>query len=275
MALKKNTPAADVASTTPAFEDESTTQTAVEVQAEAPAAATPAKDPTVAATTAIATASSTGAVTVNAAAAANRFKQELEEMKGAFDFSHNSWRVFKGSNGAIAEMGNGKTATMGTWAEVRLMGWDDSYQVSPGEDGARTKDFVAFSKDGQVIDGVIGEEQRQFVGRPVQEYVDYLRNTEKFTQAASARYINLACLIISSDKAGFEGEGVQITLSQSSIPAFQAYQQQLKMQARAAAMNLPGAKMSEDPFRFFLETEAASKGTNRWTKLKISTKKPS
>ena len=47
------------------------------------------------------------------------------------------------------------------------------------------------------------------------------------------------------------------------------------MQARAAAMNLPGAKLSEDPFRFFLETEAASKGTNRWTKLKISAKKPS
>ena len=274
MALKKTTPAADVASTTPAFEDESTTQTAVEVQAEAPAAATPAKDPTVAATTAIATASSTGAVTVNAAAAAANFKKELEEMQGAFDFSYGNFPIFKGSNGAIAEMGNGKTRTMGRWAKVRMMGWDDSYQISPGEDGSRTKDFVAFSKDGITIDSVIGEEQRHFVGRPVTEYVTYLKNEEKFTKAASSRYINIACYVLEAEKPGFENESVQVTLSQSSIPAFQTYQQQLKMQARAAAMNLPGATMSDDPFTFYFGTEDASKGSNRWTKLKISAKKP-
>ena len=229
------------------------------------------------ATVAIAAASNTSSTAVAVAEAANKakeFQREVNAMKGASDFAYGNFRVFKGNNGEISESG-GDQATLGRWAKVRLLSWDDHHEVSPGEKSDSSKSFVAYSKDGKVIDSVIGEEQKEWVGRPMADYVDYLRTKEEFANAGSRRFVDMACaLMAAEDEDAPIGEVIQVTLSKSSIPAFSKYQEQLTNKARCVAMGLPGFTLPEDPFTFFLVREVAKKGDDKWTKLKIETTLP-
>ena len=263
MALKKPT------NTAAAFEDVADFGETEAAAAPAPASA-PATAPAVApaASTAVAPAAST-AVTTNTSEEAKRFQREFDEMRGAADFSYGNYPIYKGSNGAIREMGQNKTASFGRWVKVRMVAWDESYQIGPGVDGNKAKDFVAFSKDGKTIDSVIGEDLRHFVGKPVVEYLDYLRS-EGYVKADSKRYVHTACAVLDSEDGTHQpGQIVQVTLSQSSLPSFSAYQEKLKTSARAVAMGIPGFSLPRDPFTFRFSAEAASKGSNTWTKLKI------
>lgn len=266
MALKK-----------PAFEQEPTTQaqgdTAV---AEAPATTTTAaaRTPDAAAetTTAIAKASATSLSVAEAANAAKAFKREVEEMKGASDFSYGNYNVFKGGNGEIRCTET--KATFGRWVKVRMLSWDDHSEISPGESGATTKDYVGYSKDGKTLDSVIGAELKEWVGKPVTEYADYLRKEEEFSKTKVRRFIDTSCAVLGSDSGDGVGEIVQITLSESSIPAFSKHQQKLADKARAVAMGIQGITLPEDPFTFFFLREVASSKDNEWTKLAIVTDLP-
>lgn len=265
----------------PTFEQEPTAQaqgdTAVEERvakavapeavAEAPAA--PAAAPTLEAQVVAEVAITKAAVSsVAIADAAKRFRKEVEEMKGASDFSFGNFSVFKGGNGEIACTETGDS--FGRWVKVRLMSWDDHHEISPGESGASTKSFVAYSKDGKTIDSIIGEEMKEWVGQSVADYIHYLRTEEEFAKTKVRRFIDTACYVLASDSGdGPIGKTVQITLSESSIPAFARYQQELANDARAAAMGLPGAHMQEEPFQFFFLREVTQKNDNKWTKLRI------
>jgi len=269
MALKK-----------PTFEQEPTTSaqgdTAVEErvakavapEATAAVAATPTLEAQVVAEVAIAKAATTSVAVADSANEAKRFKKEVEDMKGASDFSYGNYSVFKGGNGEIRCTETKET--FGRWVKVRLMSWDDHVEISPGESGASTKSFVAYSKDGKVIDSVIGDEQKSWIGKSVADYVNYLKDEEGFSKTKSRRFIDTACAVLASDSGdGPIGQVVQITLSESSIPAFARHQQTLADNARAVAMGLPGFSLPTDPFTFFFLREVASKGDNEWTKLRI------
>ena len=288
MALKKpafeNEPAtsaaADVAQETNTAVAEKPAVTAAApaaAPAEAPAPAPAADAPAAAVETAvaIAKASSTAVGAINdAAARAKAFKKEVEEMKGASSFDYGNYDVFKGNNGEIAQTA-GDQVSLGRWAKVRLLSWDEHHEISPGEKGASTKDFVAYSKDGKVVDSVIGEELQSWVGKQVGEYVEYLRTTEEFDKTKVRRFVDTACALLGTDSGdGPMGSVIQITLSESSIPAFAKYQQQLQDNARCVAMGLPGFALPDDPFTFFFIREVAKKGDNSWTKLKISANLP-
>ena len=229
------------------------------------------------ATVAIAAASNTSSTAVavaDAAVKAKEFQREINAMKGASDFSYGNFRVFKGNNGEIAESG-GDQATLGRWAKVRLLSWDSHHEVSPGETSESSKAFVAYSLDGKTIDSVIGEEQKAWVGRAVTDYVDHLRNHEEFAKAECRRFVDMACaLMAAEDEDAPIGEVIQVTLSQSSIPAFSKYQEQLSNKARCVAMGLPGFTLPSDPFGFFLVREVAKKGTQTWTKIRIESTLP-
>ena len=109
-----------------------------------------------------------------------------------------------------------------------------------------------------------------WVGRPVADYVNYLRKEEEFAQTKTRRFIDTACAVLEADNADAPvSTVVQITLSETSIPAFSKYQQDLQNRARCAAMNLPGFSLPEDPFTFVFVREIATKGSNKWTKLRI------
>lgn len=281
MALKKPTPA-----TTAAFENEPEVNAGDDVavaekpqaavKAPAEKAATPAQEASAKseAGTAIAKATSTSVAVEGAAAEAKKFQKEVEAMKGASDFSYGNYAVFKGDNGAIVEKG-GEESDLGRWAQVRLLSWDEHYEISPGEQGASTKDFVAYSKEGQVIDSIIGEELKAWVGKPVSEYVEFLRTEEEFDKTKVRRFLDTACALMASDSGdGPIGSVIQVTLSESSIQSFSRYQQSLVDTARCVSMGLPGFKLPEDPFNFFFIREVAKKGNNTWTKLKISATLP-
>lgn len=277
MALKK--PAFEAEPTTAAAEGTDTAVLERSTPSDAPAAAeaaAPAAAPSEApATTTTAPAivksvnTAVGAVN-DAAARAKAFQKEVEAMKGASDFAFGNYRVFKGNNGTIIES-NGDKADLGRWAQVRMISWDEHFEISPGEQSASTKDFVAYSKDGKIIDSVIGDELKAWAGKPVGEYVKYLQEAEDFSSAKCRRFVDVGGALLSCENGdeGPLGTVIQITLSESSIPAFSRYQQELNDKARCVAMGIPGFKLPEDPFTLFFVRELASKGNNNWTKLKI------
>lgn len=214
------------------------------------------------------------AVLAEVAAQAKAFQRELDEMKGAADFSFGNYDVYKGNNGEIAKTGN-DDMSLGRWVKVRLLAWDDHHEITPGSQDKGSKEFVAYSKDGQVIDHVIGEEQKKWIGSPVTQYVDYLRKEEGFDKAGSKRYVDLSVAVLGTDSGDIPESGIiQIVLSQSSIPAFTKYQQSLKDKARCVAMGLPNFSMPEDPFTFFVIREVVSANGNKWTKLAFNSNLP-
>lgn len=274
MALKKPT----TNSSTPAFEGETVDQETGEVAvAERPVEGTAAvaDEAKAATTTVIATASRASVATLNdAAAKAKAFQRELEDMRAASDFSFGNYASFKAINGSITGMNSDKD-DLGRWCKVRMIAWDDHFQVSPGTDDTKSKDFVAYSKDGETIDSVIGEDLKRFVGKPVNEYLQYLNDEEGFDRASVRRFVDTACALLASDS----GDGpintvISVILSESSITAFNKYQQSLKDAAKCVAMGLPGFTLPDDPFTFFFIREAAEKGNKKWTKLKISSSLP-
>lgn len=265
MALKKP----QTQNTAPAFEDVNDTSSPFE-EGTTPAAPQEAAA-AVQATTAVAVAASTS-VTAIAADQAKAFQQELAAMKDSTDFSLGTFTTFKASNGVIAETGEGKLS-FGRWVDGRMMAYGAFTQVSPGDTGAKTKGFVAWSKDGKTVDTVLGDgTERSFVGKSVQDYLHYLRETEGLTGADAKEYLNVAFLVTGCESGEVdEGEIVNIVLAPSSITAFRAYESQLQLGARAAAMGLKTkADLSGDPFRFRFSCVQASNAKNqRWSKLVI------
>ena len=225
------------------------------------------------ATTAVATAAATSVAVNESLNAARAFKKEVEEMFGAADFSYGSHRVFKAKDGVIKEM-SGEKLVLGKWVKARLLAWDRHFEISPGEDGASSAAFVAYSKDGVTIDNVIGEENKGWEGKPVKEYLEHLRTVEEFDKAGKREFIDTEVAVLGSEEEPEFTGVVQITLSSSSIPAFRKYQTDLEATAKCVAMGLPGYKLPEDPFQIFFIREAAEKNKNTWTKIRLSATLP-
>lgn len=236
--------------------------------------AAPAAAPAPATAVAVRSTSTDLATKNEAAERAKAFARQIAETQGG-DFSFGTYRVFKGNNGEVCEM-NGEKASCGRWAKVHMLNWDFHYEVSPGTDDKSSKAFVAYSRDGITIDSVIGEEQRaDWEGKPVKEYVDYLRNEEDFAKADVRQFVDMACALLGTDSGdGPVGTVIQVTLSSSSIPNFKRYVKTLEESARCVAMGLPGFTMPENPMEFYLVREAASKDNLKWTKLSFHSNLP-
>lgn len=261
MALKK-----------PAFENEPTTAAQGDTAtAEAPtAAAQPAAQQDAGATTvtAIAKAATSSLTTNEAVNAAKQFKRDVEAMKDAADFSFGTHRVFKAKDGVIKEM-NGDKLDLGKWVKVHLLAWGRHFEISPGEDGASSSAFVAYSKDGETIDSVIGEDNKSWEGKSVRAYVEHLQKNEDFDKAGVREFVDCQVAAMGSEEEPDFSGVIQVTLSSSSIPAFKRYQSDLEATAKCVQMGLPGYSLPANPFAFYFLREAASKGRNTWTKLRI------
>lgn len=229
-----------------------------------------------AAAVAVRPAASTSLAARNEAAdQAKAFAKQLADLQGG-DFSFGSYRVFKGSNGELAEM-SGEKVSCGRWMKVVLLNWNTHFEISPSTDDKSAKEFVAYSLDGITIDYCIGEEQRaQWAGKPVKDYVEYLRNEEDFAKADVRPFIDMACALLGTDSGdGPVGTVIQVTLSSSSMQNFKRYFTSLQSTARCVAMGLAGFSLPENPFEFYLVREVASKGSNRWTKIQLMSSLPS
>ncbi len=270
------------ATTKPTFEDmdegETTTveKTTTAANTTPPAAAneTAAETSAPASTsTEVATVKSSGlALSKNEASA---FAKEVEALKGAADFSYGNYTVFKGNNGEIVSTGTEKQTSLGRWVKVTMIAWDDHFEISPNSKSEKSRDLVAYSKDGETVDRVIGEKYQGWAGKPVSEYLDFLQNEMDYPDAASRRFIDVGCAVHQAEgNDAFNGEIIQVTLSQSSIPSFSRYQEKLVQKARAIARGVPGVKVPEDPFTFYFLRELASANGNNWTKLEVLDRLP-
>lgn len=279
MALKKPTTTAAANTFADKFEDESSVATTTSAPwsdetGAADSAADNAAAAHVEATTAVAKASATSVSTNDAIARAKGFQKEVEAMKGSADFSWGTHRVFKAKDGVIKEM-NGEKLKLGRWVKVQMLAWDSHSEISPGEEGKSSAEFVAYAKDGKTIDYVIGDEQKKYVGSTVTDYLAYLKTEEDFDRASKRDFIDVQCAVLDCEDQSEFHEIIQITLSSSSIPAFKQYQNDLNARSKCAAMGLPGYSVPENPFQFFFIREDAANNKNQtWTKLAIKTNLP-
>lgn len=216
----------------------------------------------------------TTAVVPSNKAAASKFAQEVEAMKGDADFSYGIRPTFKAINGVIKGTGD-NTASMGVWIHGTMIAWNDRIQISPGVDTDNAKLCVAYSQDHVTIDNVIGvDKYGSWVGRKVADYVEFLKESD-FPKAAASRFIDIAFAVRDAEKQAGKamvGEVITVSLSKSSIPSFSQYQDKLNMAAKMIERGIPGIVLPEDPFTFYMTAEAASKDGRDWTKIKVSDK---
>ena len=204
----------------------------------------------------------------------SEFADAVAAMKGAIDLSYGNFKVFKGVNGEIA-MTDG-SIKLGRWVKGTMAGWDDHWEVSPGSQSDKAKDAVAYSKEGKVIDSVIGVERfGMWVGKSIEEYTHHLQNDGDFPKAKFARYVDVAFLVLESDtNAEMAGEVIQVTLSKTSIPSFSSYQSNLNAKAALIKRGVKNIKLPEDPFTFYFLRESMAKNGNNWTRLHVVDKLP-
>lgn len=271
MALTKPTPQANPEATAAAIESAGS----FESMDETTASKTAANDPAPQATSEVVAAAPTHVAVKMNKVEASAFQKEVEGMKGNADFSYGNYEVFKGINGEIKGVGDSKTS-LGRWAKVSMIAWDDRVQISPGSDTDLAKDAVAYSKDGVTIDSVIGFERHgAWVGKSLNDYIEYLKEDHDFVKARASRFIDVACVVHdceSDEGKELIGEVICVSLSSSSIPSFSQYQEKLNMKAKAVARGIPGVVVPADPFTFYFIREAANKDGKDWTKLKVSDK---
>ena len=172
MALKKNNNTesnvnAATSASTPAFEGETQMENTVNTHAAVETNDAPQNTVAVRQNTAV------GNVE-DAATKAKNFQKEVEAMKGALNLDYGSVQMFKANQGKIGET-DGDKRKLGRYAQVRLLAWDDRYELSTGDPSKSSKDFLAFSKDGVTVDNVVGDELKKWEGKPVADYLDYLR----------------------------------------------------------------------------------------------------
>ena len=205
---------------------------------------------------------------------ASAFAAEVEAMKGAADFSYGNYPTFKGNNGEIIGTGDTKDS-FGRWVKVSMIAWDNHWEVSPNSKNEKSRDCVAYSKDGETISNVISREFDEWVGQPINEYVAYMRSELGYVEAGSRPFIDVCCVVHESESSdAYNGEIIQITLSKSSMTSFKKYQENLVQKARAVARGIPGVAVPKDPFTFYFLRELASSNGNNWTKLVVVDKLP-
>jgi len=242
---------------------------------EAPAAANEAPPaPAAAAPAAVTVApAQAGAVAVSRGEA-SAFAKEVEAMKGAADFSYGNFPVFKGNNGEIIGTGDTK-ASFGRWVKVSMIAWDEHWEISPNSKNEKSRDYVAYSTDGQTLGHVISKEYATWIGKPITQYIEHLRNEMDYPLADSRPFVDVVCVVHESESNdAYNGEIVQITLSKTSIQSFKQYQEKLLQKARAVARGIPGVQVPADPFTFYFLRELASANGNNWTKLVVVDKLP-
>lgn len=178
--------------------------------AAAPAAAAPAAAP--------AAPASAIALSVKSALAASA--GALEDMdivsmhKDKLRVEWNTLDRIQASNGNFMDKGKGSGVSMGDQIQLRLVSWQDSYQVSPGSDDAEAKQYVRYSDNGKTLSD----------GSSIAEYVQRLKTELGYPKAACDHRVVIAGVLEATTKeTRLAGGLVQIDLSKTSRSEFDKY----------------------------------------------------
>lgn len=225
----------------PKFEDQSETVAAETAQA---------TDATAAATTAVATASATSA---NAVAVANAVTTTLAGLKDVVKVEWDTLTriVPDGSNLTVNE------ESVGSWVEMQVTSWQDSFSIEPGDQSEAAKKFLRFSDDGKVL---------RDNGQPVGEYLKYLQEVEGYSEASMKHRVILVGFVEKAEKeSDVVGQLAQISLSPQSKKSWDRYQLNATVLAKMGRL-----KEGDDPSRVRLTASRTSKGPYKFTVVEVS-----
>lgn len=237
MALVKEKPAA--AKPAGKFEEDST------VAAPAPAVNEPKA--AAEATTAIVKAKS------SSLAALGKFEAALVAQQNAMPpVDYGTFPRLVGSSGNVMDK-DGRI--LGSYIDMTLLSWNETFVVSPGVDTDEAKEAVKYSRDGVTIDDT---------KQPVADYLKQLRETEGYKDASSKRYIELVGVLEAAEKDKTHvGQLVQVSLSPQSLKSFEAYR------ANASVMIRLGRQEAEGVESLRVTPEVKTKGAKSFTLLKV------
>jgi hypothetical protein len=209
-------------------------------------------DSTAAATTAVATASASSALAVSGQGSAST----LAALK---DVVHVEWDtltriVADGSNLTVND------EVLGSWVEMQITSWQDSFSVETGEQSEEAKKFLKFSDDGVTL---------RDNGQPVAEYVKYLKEVEGYANTSVKHRVILVGFVEKAEKdSELVGQLAQISLSPQSKKSFDRYQMNATMMAKMGRL-----KVGDDPSRTRLTAVRTSKGPYKFTVVEVTAAK--
>ena len=158
-----------------------------------------------------------------------------------------------GSNGNVMDK-DGKI--LGTWVDVTLLSWNETFVISPGSDNDEAKDFVRYSRDGVTIDDS---------GEDVNAYLKKLREVDGYTKAAKKRYVELIGFLEAAEKDKTHvGKMVQISLSPQSIASWESYRWNTSI-----AIRLGRKDVTPTPDRVRVTPVIKTKGKDAYTLLNV------
>jgi len=201
----------------------------------------------VAATTAIAKASASSV-------AAQPYTEVLAGLRCAID-PQNVGTLTRLKSGA----GNIKDAdgvNYGSYVQLELISYHDSWTISPGSDNDESKEFVRYSLDGKTLDGT---------GESVDEYIAKIRDVDGYEKANKKRYLILAGIINDCDKAKEKIDSVvQVSLAPQSAKTFGDYHTQRSVKVSRGKLPKEGSQQIR------ITAEGASMNGKDFTKLVVT-----
>jgi hypothetical protein len=205
---------------TPAFEPE----------AEAPAAASPALAAVPNTGTALAPMQKAGALSTKLA---RPFEYVLASLERALDATHvGDLPRLKSGSGCIKD---GDGTNYGSFVEMELLSYHDSWTISPGSDDDEAKELVRYSLDGTTIDGS---------GESVDAYIQRLRDVDGYEKASKKKYLILAGIINDCEKSKDKvGSIIQMSLSPQSAKTFNNYHMQRSVLVSRGTLEAEGSQV--------------------------------
>lgn len=233
------------AATTAKFEEEPSGDTAVvEETTTATATAAPASTSTAVA--------APRANTEVVAAPTLKMMDVIGSVKEQYKVDWNTLDRVQANNGAFLDLGKAK-ASMGDTIQMRLLSWQDTWQVSPGSDDKEAAEHVRYSDDGKVT--------KQ--GEDVEAYLDELRKI--YPKAKCDHRCTLVGVLEGSAKdSRLVGELFQIDLSQTSRQEFDKYKISTAYKIGKGLLTADAALL------LTMQAEVASAKGRDWTLVKFS-----
>jgi hypothetical protein len=175
----------------------------------------------------------------------------IEAAKNAYRVDWDTLDRVQANNGKFLDVGKQK-ANMGETIQLRLLSWQDLWQISPGVSGAEAAEYVRYSDDGKITNK----------GEDCIEFLNMLKNELGYKNAKLTQRVVIVGILEGTEKdSRLQGEMVQIDLSNTSKKEFDKYR------LGCAYKVGKGILTAEQVSLMTMKTEIATKGTDSWTKV--------
>jgi hypothetical protein len=144
--------------------------------------------------------------------------------KNDFEVGYGSFPRLRLDTGMLA---TNEGAEAGEYVEIQIISYNKSYAISIGDDSEKGKEMVRFSKDGKVIDPLMGDaDEDEWAGKPCTEYRDHLQNSMGFEKAKINEYTNIYGVALDSQSKDFKhmNEMVHLQIPAASGRDWKQYQ---------------------------------------------------